>query len=170
MKEDLINRIKKWIGRYLVLFIVEIISLILVNRNGNLERMMNATIAILVISVLLGILTGAFEYYLSSHVNKYNDRIINLFNGEKLSESTSKFRIGKYDIYCNVNFELERSKFNMITFHIPRNQIDKKKKKPKTHLSESTFEDKETYLVYSTYGFSLKKTKRELLKIFSNEK
>ena len=114
---------------------------------------------------------GAFYYLIE---NKYFPfrrkqmlkKVTRIFQAEPLSESQAKFKIGKYDVIIDINFILSLNKYaangEVVSFHIPKNQLtDDKLTRPLSQIEEQ-LNGKPTYRIYQTNGMGLKLAKRRI--------
>ncbi|KAA3624204.1 MAG: hypothetical protein DWQ02_23365 [Bacteroidetes bacterium] len=119
------------------------------------------------------IILGGFFYLIEDkwfpiRKKKMLKKVVQIFQAEPLSESQAKFKAGKYDVIIDITFVLRLSQYapngEVITFHVPRNQLnDKKLARPLSKIEEQ-LNNKPTYRIYRTNGMGLKLAKRRIEK------
>lgn len=114
---------------------------------------------------------GAFFYLIEDKYFPFRrkqilEKVIRIFQSEPISESQAKFKIGKYDVIIDISFILSLNKYaangEVISFHIPRNQLTNEKLIRPLSQIEEQLNGKPTYRIYQTNGIGLKLAKRRI--------
>lgn len=114
---------------------------------------------------------GAFFYLIEDKYFPFRrkqmlKKVTQIFQAEPLSESQAKFRTGRYDVFIDISFILSLNKYaangEVISFHIPKNQLtDNKLTTPLSQIEEQ-LNGEPTYRIYQTNGMGLKLAKRRI--------
>ena len=157
----------KWTLSGLV-FLIGITLLSTLTEKFDKSRLGVTTIAIIIGSVALGLLFYFLERkYVPWRKKNISNRLLKLFNANKISDSISTFQLEGFDFIAQIDFHLVMSQYGnteLISFHIPRKQIDVLQSKPDFKLIPDHCNGKETYCVYKTNSWGLGLAKKRIEK------
>ena len=120
-------------------------------------------------SVTLGLLFCLLEVkYIPWKKKSLTKKLIKVFDAEPISETVAYFKLGSFDFYTELEFNLRMSMYAgnvaIVNFHIPRQQIDRFPIKPDFKLRQAFCNGMATYKIYQTNGLGLKLAKRRFEK------
>ena len=128
-----------------------------------------AILVLVVCSVLLGVFFYLLEVkYFPIRKKQLMKKVIRIFDAHQISETQAKFKKGRYEIIVNIDFILRMSQYSqsgeVISFHVPRNQLGPMKLKRPLSQIEDKLNGKLTYRIYQTNGMGLKLAKKRIEK------
>jgi hypothetical protein len=132
----------------------------------------DASLWVLYIEVLLGgsLLSASIYWFMERIlIPRRSKKLLSTMgmqlNGKLLTEDTVFFKLDQFEIYAQVYIQLRISDYGaamqLISFHVPRKQLDVLVKPPYFKLIASSIEGIDTYLVYSTNAFTLNHSLRQ---------
>lgn len=93
-------------------------------------------------------------------------KILQIFEAEPISDSQAKFKISNYDITVDIKFILSLNKYaangEIISFHVPRTQLNNGELNRPLSQIEEVLDGRETFRIYQTNGMGLKLAKRRI--------
>lgn len=93
-------------------------------------------------------------------------KILRIFNAEPVSDSQAKYKVGNYDIIVDIDFILSLNKYaangEVISFHIPRNQLKNNQLNRLLSQVEERLNGMPTFRIYQTNGMGFKLAKKRI--------
>ena len=97
---------------------------------------------------------------------KVLNKVISLFGAYPVTDTITKVTIAKLDMYIELKFDLHMSEHGayseLVSFHIPKQQIDAMKTKPDFTYKHAVCNGIPTYMIYQTNSMGLKRAKKKI--------
>jgi hypothetical protein len=166
-----VKKFLKWTVQALVLLYSVIAITALTSNKFKAERLVEILPVILLLAIGLGALFYIVEEYIIPwRKKKIAQKLVRIFNGKQISDEVTEFSLYGFTFYTYYHFDLKMSRYGgtkeIISFHIPREQISNLTRKPKVTLSPDFCNGIATYRVDQAKGGALGLAKRRLLKRF----
>lgn len=135
-------------------------------------HLLDGLIATVVGSLALG---GIFYFievkWIPYRKTKLTKKIARICSSNTISETVTHFKFGMLDVYTHLEYNLKlatyQTSIELVTFHIPRNQIGFVVSGKKKSFRESECNGILTYAVYQTNSWGLKLAQKRLDKILN---
>jgi len=133
------------------------------------SRLGISIVVILIGSLILGLIFYLLELkFIPWRKQKLMNKLVRIFSSTPISENIAYFKLGGFDFFAEIEFKLEMSEYSgsaeIISFHIPRQQIDRLPMKPDFKFKNDSCNGIETYRVFQTNGLGLKHAKKQFEK------
>lgn len=119
---------------------------------------------------------GTFMYliedkYFPVRRKKVLKKVVQIFNADPISDYQAKFKVNNYDILVDVDFVLSLNMSapngEVVSFHIPRDQLENRELSKPLSQIEELFNEIETFRIYQTNSMGLKLAKKRIEKNLS---
>ena len=128
------------------------------------KRLPTVIIGVTIGAVLLGLTFYFTETkYIPWRKKRIQNKLTTIFNARPIADNLAEFKIGGLTFIVHIEFRLKMSRYGnseIVSFHIPRQLVDRLPLKPSFKYEEDTCNDIKTYRVYQTNGFGLKIAER----------
>jgi hypothetical protein len=125
-------------------------------------------IAVIAGALFLGIFYYSFQtWFIPFRRSQLTKKLNRLFGARTITESISHFRMGLFDVYAQIDHQLvmaEHGSYELISFHIPREQIGFLVNRSERQFAESYCNGIATYRIYQSAAWNLNSAKTKIEK------